>query len=116
MFAVRVFAGLERSGFHFSSAYPPQEARIEVLFQTLRQMSPSEQVFHEILTVAASFTRWMDATDDIIAGGRSVSKRDRRFALATMIAQLEEFASGQLPEDQFLTDFAEEAESLPMPV
>jgi len=113
VFAVRIFAGLERFGVRFSDAYPRQAERITALNNTLSSMSPSRQCFHEVSTIAVAYQNMLDEVERILSGESSPVLLDEERALVTMIAMLEEVTRGRLPEENFLKDFIYTADKIP---
>ena len=105
VYAIRLLAGLERLGVRFSSKYPPQVRRVELLWQEIRSQCPSEQFFHEVMTIASSYQDLMDDIENHLVRDSSAVLPNAERTLIRLLAQLEEVARGRdVTKETFVAD------------
>jgi len=104
VFAIRIFAGLERLGVRFSDAYSPQAKRVELLTMLLRAQCPSAQYFHEVCTIMVSYQDLMNDVENRLDKTKRVVIPDAERTLIRVLGQLEEVARGRTPQETFIAD------------
>jgi hypothetical protein len=104
--AIRILAGLRRAGFRFSDAYPPPEQRMDRLFGVLRSMNRSDRNVDEMSTIAIANASYLGAAEAQVFGARADAAPDERQIRITLVAILEELASGRITPSQGRDDFA----------
>jgi hypothetical protein len=104
IFAIRIFAGLERLGVRFSDKYPPQTRRIEQLNEIVLALSPSLRFFHEISTIVVAYQDMLDSVEAEIDASLVMPAKDGDRILVRFISELEEVAHGRLSEKSFISD------------
>lgn len=110
VFAIRIFAGLEKVGVRFSSAYPPQAERIANISACMLSLCPSRQYFHEISRVAVSYQDIMDDVENHIVRRTAPVKPDTERITVRLIAELLDVALGRLPKKKFIAYIIQTAE------
>jgi hypothetical protein len=115
VFAVRIFAGLERLGVRFSSRYPPQIRRVALLRAAIRSRCPTEQHFHEASTLMVAYQDMMDDVETIIDKDKhSVAPPpDGERILVRLIAELEEVGRGRQKQETLREHLIEVATLVP---
>jgi len=113
VFAIRVFAGLERLGVRFSTERPPQAKRVELLRTHILSRTPSRQYFHEISTIMEACQDVMDDVDNHIDRRSPSILRDAEQTVVLLIAQLEDLTRGRAPQSEFVEDFVRIARRTP---
>lgn len=114
IFAIRLFAGLERlPGVNFGAAYPPQAKRVELLRDQILARHPSRQYFHEAATIMVAYQDIMDDVDEYIFKGAPAVPADADRVLVRLISELEEVARGRVEQGTFVDDMAKIEQSTP---
>lgn len=113
VFAIRIFAGLEKVGVGFSSEYPPQAERIENIYACMLSLCPSRQYFHEISRIAVAYQDMMDSVENYIVKRSDPFKPDKERIIVRLIAELLDVVLGRLPKEKLITDFVKIAEQTP---
>lgn len=112
VWAIRILAGLQRSGFRFADEYPSPERRMDALFHVLRTLGPSDRYADESSTIAVAHASYIDAAERILYGEGAVPPRDERQTRITMLAILEEIVLGGISPAQGATDLAATARAV----
>ncbi len=110
VFAIRIFAGLEKVGVRFSSAYPPQAERIANISACMSSLCPSRQYFQEISRIAVAYQDMMDTVENHIVKRPGTIKLDPERIIVRLTAELLEVALGRVSKDKLIADINKIAE------
>lgn len=100
--AIRIFVSLQRFGVRFSSAYPPQDERLEVLEARTRAILGGDQRADEAGTVMVAVLDMMDDLDSRIQRQKTEWRYTEQRARIGLLARLIEVANGNISPGDFV--------------
>lgn len=97
IFAVRVYAGLERIGYRFQGTHPPPGKRVRALREHAIRLLGGRPRYLRLATTCFSIDRLMEAVEQKLAGFDPDEKKDQ--ILANIMAVVIECAAGHQNEE-----------------